>query len=428
MLAGGRGFWHKLFGMSDVKKAPSSAVLAEAKRQHAILSKVAVGIYPEKGQHGPDGLFDKLVLALTEKRPLKIKFGMDPTAPDLHLGHSVVLKVLRAFQDLGHTIQPLIGDYTTRIGDPAGRNKTRPPLDDAQIDANAKTYFAQVFKIVKDDPATLDLHYNSEWLKQLSFADTIKLCAQVTVAQIISREDFANRLAGNVPISMHELLYPIMQGYDSIGLGCDIELGGTDQTFNCLMGRQLMQARGLEPQIVMTFPLLVGLDGHDKMSKSKNNYIGLTEDAESMFGKTMSIPDEAMESWFDLLTDVEAKDRPAHPMEAKKLLAWTIAAEYHGAAAADTAKASFEKRFSKREIDADSLPVHEVALGGGIGLVDVVVAVGFGASKSETRRLVAQGGVKIDGEAVKDADMRFAAPITFILQVGKLKLAKVALV
>ncbi|NBV54940.1 MAG: tyrosine--tRNA ligase, partial [Proteobacteria bacterium] len=352
-------------------------------------------MYPEKGTHGPDGLFDKLVQALTENRPLKVKFGMDPTAPDLHLGHSVVLTKLRQFQDLGHTIQPLIGDYTTRIGDPSGRNTTRPPLTDAEIDANAKTYFNQVFKIVKNDPKTLDLHHNSEWLKNLTFADTIKLCAQVTVAQIIAREDFANRLAQNTPISMHELLYPIMQGYDSIGLMCDIELGGTDQTFNCLMGRHLMQARGLNPQIVITFPLLEGLDGSDKMSKSKGNYIGLTESAENIFGKTMSIPDKLLPRWFNLLTTVPEHERPEHPMQAKKLLAHTLTARFHTPAAANAAQTEFEHRFSNKELPTE---IPEIAYSGSRMLTDIIVGVGFAKSKSEARRLIEQGGVKVNSQ------------------------------
>ena len=402
--------------------AISAEILAEAKRQHAILVHGTAAVYPEKGVHGPDGLFDKLVLALSERRPLKVKFGMDPTAPDLHLGHALILRKLRQFQDLGHVIQPLIGDYTTRIGDPSGRNATRPPLDDAQIDANAKTYFTQVFKIVRDDPKTLDIHSNGEWLSKLSFADTIKLCAQVTVAQLTAREDFAKRLANQTPIAMHELLYPIMQGYDSIGLMCDIELGGTDQTFNCLMGRQLMQARDLVPQIVMTFPLLEGLDGVDKMSKSKGNYIGITESAEQMFGKTMSIPDSIMPRWFDLLTMVPPQERPTHPMEAKKLLARTITAQFYGDAMAAEAQAGFETRFSKGELDESKIPVV-VLKGESRALVDVLVELGFSASKSEARRLLEQGGVRVAGDVVKDGAL--IVPIKALIQVGKLKIARV---
>ena len=226
--------------MEESSGSFSDAVLVEARRQHAILSRGAAAIYPGPDRHGLDGLHHKLASALIDGRPLKVKFGMDPTAPDLHLGHCVVLNGMRRFQDLGHVAQPLIGDYTARIGDPSGRNKTRPPLSGEAIDANAQTYFDQVFRILDRDPKRLELLYNGQWLSRLSFAETIRLCAQVTVAQILSREDFATRLADNTAISMHELLYPIMQGYDSVAMKCDIELGGTDQTFNCLMGRQLI--------------------------------------------------------------------------------------------------------------------------------------------------------------------------------------------
>lgn len=405
------------------RPAPTPAILAEAKRQHAILSQGVAAIYPEKGTHGPDGLFDRLVEALQDGRPLKIKLGMDPTAPDLHLGHSVPLTAMRKFQDLGHIAQPLIGDYTARIGDPSGRNKTRPPLTGEAIDANAQTYYKQLFKIVDEAPEKVELLYNGQWLKDLSFADTIKLCAQVTAAQILAREDFAKRLSENTPISMHELLYPIMQAYDSVAMDCDIEFGGTDQTFNCLMGRQLMGALGKRPQVVMTYPLLEGLDGVEKMSKSKGNYIGVTEAPNEMFGKTMSIPDSILGRWFELLTPIAPADRPTHPMEAKKLLARTITARYHGEAAAVEAQAAFEQRFSKRELDVDSLA--EITLTEPCEtVVDVLVAVGFAASKSEARRLIAQGGVKINGEAVKNAD---AAPPTsaYVVQAGKLKAARV---
>ncbi|RYD49478.1 MAG: tyrosine--tRNA ligase, partial [Verrucomicrobiaceae bacterium] len=290
----------------NTKPAPTPEILAEATRQHAILSAGTAAIYPEKGTHGPDGLFDKLVEALTAGRPLKIKFGMDPTAADLHLGHTVVLNAMRKFQDLGHVALPLIGNYTALIGDPSGRNATRPPLTQEQIEANAETYMQQVYNVLDNNPERVKLMWNGDWLSKLTFAETIKLAAQTTVAQIIAREDFATRLENNTPISMHELLYPIMQGYDSIAMeereGCDIEFGGTDQTFNCLMGRQLMQSRGMKPQIVMTFPLLEGLDGVQKMSKSKNNYIGVTESPTDMFGKTMSIPDSILERWYTLLT------------------------------------------------------------------------------------------------------------------------------
>ncbi|HEY6256257.1 MAG TPA: tyrosine--tRNA ligase [Xanthobacteraceae bacterium] len=339
----------------------AAAVLSEVQRQHAILSHGTAAVYPGPDEHGFDGLHYKLADAVAKKRPLKVKLGMDPTAPDLHLGHSIVLGGMRRFQDLGHIAQPLIGDYTARIGDPAGRNKTRPPLSDAAIDANASTYFDQVFQILDSNPEKLELLYNGQWLSKLTFSDTIKLCAQVTVAQIIAREDFAKRLSENTPISMHELLYPIMQGYDSIAMNCDVEVGGTDQTFNCLMGRQLMQARGLEPQIVMTFPLLEGTDGIEKMSKSKGNYIALTDVPANMYGKVMSIPDSVLGRYHDLLTPIPHAERDRDPYGAKKALARLITARFHGAIAADGAAEDFATRFSAREIPID-LPEQTIEL------------------------------------------------------------------
>jgi len=411
-----------------MSKAPTPAILKEAARQHAILSAGTDSIYPQKGQHGPDGLFDKLVQALTENRPLRVKFGMDPTAPDIHLGHTVVLNALRKFQDLGHIAMPLIGNYTSLIGDPSGRNSTRPPLTEEQIADNAKTYLEQVYKVVSNTPGKVELMWNGDWLSKLTFADTIKLCAQVTVAQIIAREDFDTRLKEQVPISMHELLYPIMQGYDSVAMhergGCDIEFGGTDQTFNCLMGRQLMQARGLPPQIVITFPLLEGLDGVQKMSKSKGNYIGVTETPTDMFGKTMSIPDSLLERWHTLLTTIPAAKRPAHPMEAKKQLAHFITARFHGEQAAAEAQTAFESRFSKRETPQD-LPELKLPQTAFQTLTDLVVAANFATSKSEARRLIEQGGVKLNGTPHKSPTEAVTLKPPFTLQVGKLKLAKI---
>ncbi|TKW61222.1 MAG: tyrosine--tRNA ligase [Blastochloris viridis] len=413
---------------TTVPAKPSAEILAEAARQHAILSEGTAAIYPEKGVHGKDGLFDKLVTSLMENRPLRIKLGMDPTAPDIHLGHTVALNAMRKFQNLGHKVLPLIGNYTALIGDPSGRNSTRPPLTEEQIMQNAETYKEQIFKIIENDPAKCRLMWNGDWLKELSFADTIKLCAQVSVAQLIAKEDFGNRLANQTPISLHEFLYPLMQGYDSIAMqereGCDIEFGGTDQTFNCLMGRQLMQARGMEPQIVMTFPLLEGLDGVMKMSKSKANYIGVTENPTDMFGKTMSIPDSLLDRWYSLLTTIPAAERPSHPMEAKKKLAHFITARFHGEAAADEARTAFESRFSKREMPTD-MPELKLPLEALTTLTDLVVAANFATSKSEARRLIEQGGVKLNGEQHKDPTAPVKLETPFILQVGKLKLAKI---
>ncbi|MDD9911980.1 MAG: tyrosine--tRNA ligase [Alphaproteobacteria bacterium] len=391
-------------------------ILAEAQRQHDILSRGTAEILGGE-KDGKDGLFWKLVKSLQNETPLKVKFGMDPTAPDIHLGHTVVLTLLRRFQDLGHVAMPLIGDYTCRIGDPSGRNKTRPPLTGEEIDANAKTYFEQAFKVLSKDEKTLDLRYNGEWLKELSFADTIKLCAQVTVARIIEREDFTNRLQNNVPISMHELLYPIMQGYDSVAMECDIELGGTDQTFNCLMGRHLMQVRQMNPQIVITMPLLEGTDGVEKMSKSKNNYIGVHDEPNDMFGKVMSIPDNIMNRYFELLTDVPLDSLPEHPMDAKKMLGRIIVERFHHTDAAQEAQTDFETRFSQREVP-QNLPEKTITENLS-GILEVIVHVGFAESNSKARQLIKQNAVKVDGTTINDHTHEFQSGQTCVLQVGR---------
>ena len=411
-----------------------SKLIAEARRQHGIISRGVDTIYPEAGNtkaENADGLLLKLCESLKNGTPLKIKFGMDPTAPDIHLGHTVPLTILRRFQDLGHIAQLLIGSYTARIGDPSGRNKTRPPLSGEEIDANAKTYLAQAFKVLKNDPKVLEVLDNGQWLGKLTFAETISLAAQVTVAQITQREDFAKRLAENTPISLHELLYPLMQGYDSVAMQCDIELGGTDQTFNCLMGRQLMNsplnAGGKAPQAVITLPLLEGTDGIEKMSKSKKNYVGVTDAPADMFGKVMSIPDAIMPRWFNLLTDCAPNQRPAHPMEAKKLLGRILVTRFHDESAAHAAQADFETRFSKNEIPQDVAEVAKPLPAGGVGLLSLMVDLGFAESTSAARRLVQQGAVKKDGTPLPDAAHTFTAAETFVLQAGKRNMARVTL-
>ncbi len=406
--------------MSEQQKF-SPEVVAEAERQFAILQQGTEKIEPE------GGLLLKLKEAIRDNRPLKVKLGADPTAPDLHLGHSVILRKMRQFQELGHKVQFLIGGYTALIGDPSGRNKTRPPLTEAQINENAETYMAQVFKVLEKDEATLEILNNTTWLSKLDFADTIKLCAQVTVARIIEREDFSTRLAEGTPISMHELLYPIMQGYDSVAMECDIELGGTDQTFNCLMGRQLMQSRDMSPQIVMTFPLLEGTDGKDKMSKSKGNYIALQDEPNQMFGKIMSIPDELTEKYFRLLTDVDVNTLPSHPMDAKKLLGRTIVEMYHDEAAAKAAQEDFETRFSKNAIP-DELPEKDVQTEGGeIGLVKLLVSLEFAESNKAAKRLIEGGAVKINQEKMGDPQATITASEAIVVQAGKRKMARVTL-
>ncbi len=397
-------------------------ILQEAQKQHAHLARGVAHIYPAQGEHGHDGLLDKLILALQENRPLKVKLGCDPTAPDIHIGHTVILNLLKRFQDLGHKVQFVIGDYTTLIGDPSGRNDTRPPLTPTEIEQNAQTYLEQVHHVLDSQPDKLEILRNSSWLSQLNFADTIKLCAQVTVAQIIQREDFANRLANNTPISMHELLYPLMQGYDSVCMETDIEVGGTDQTFNCLMGRQLMQAKGMTPQVVITMPLLVGLDGKIKMSKSKHNTIAIQDQPDDMFGKIMSIPDDLLPNYFELLTDVATTDIPSHPMEAKKYLGRLITARFHDEAAAETAQQNFESRFSKKEIPTD-LPEHTLTETS-VQPVRLLQEVGFAASSSEARRLIQQGAVKLDDIPVSSVDAEVTINTPTVLQAGRRRMVR----
>lgn len=395
-------------------------IKAEAKRQHDILSAGTVDIVPE------GALLKKLEKSLATNTPLKVKLGVDPTAPDIHLGHTVVLQKLKQFQDLGHTAMLLIGDFTASIGDPSGRNKTRPPLSDADIQHNANTYMAQAFKVL--DKEHTQLLKNSAWCAGLSFADILKLLSNVTVSQILQREDFSNRYENNLPIAMHELLYPIMQGYDSVAMESDIELGGTDQTFNCLMGREMQKNAGQPLQVVMTLPLLEGTDGEKKMSKSVGNYIGLTDEPNDMFGKIMSIPDELMVKYFTLLTNMCMEELPQHPMDAKKKLARTLITRFHNEDAALEAQKDFETRFSDNAIP-DELPEHTIHVeADGIGIAALMVAVGFTASNGEGMRLIKQNAVKIDGSPVNDPkQMLTASPDAFVLQAGKRKMARVTL-
>ncbi len=362
--------------------------------------------------------------------PLRIKFGLDPTAPDLHLGHTVVFNKMRQLQDLGHTVIPLIGDFTTLIGDPSGRNSTRPPLTREQIMANAKTYFDQLRMVLDIDRA--EVRYNSEWSDPLGAQGMIKLAAKTTVARMMERDDFAKRFASGTPISVHEFLYPLMQGYDSVALRSDLELGGTDQKFNLLMGRQLQVDAGQEPQCILTMPLLEGLDGVDKMSKSKGNYVGITEDANSMYAKVMSISDELMWRWYPLLSfraeaDVATLKREIdagrNPRDAKHALAVEITARFHDAAAAERAAQDFVNR-SKGGIPDD---IESVALSGApLAIGQLLKQARLAPSTSEALRLVEQGGVRIDGAVVSDKALKLDAG-TFIVQVGKRKFARVTL-
>ena len=362
--------------------------------------------------------------------PLRIKFGLDPTAPDLHLGHTVVFHKMRQLQDLGHTVIPLIGDFTSTIGDPSGRNSTRPPLTREQIEANAKTYFDQLRLVL--DMERAEIRYNSEWSDPLGARGMIQLAARYTVARMMERDDFSKRFAGNTPISVHEFLYPLMQGYDSVALKSDLELGGTDQKFNLLMGRHLQQEYGQEPQCILTMPLLEGLDGVEKMSKSKGNYIGITEPANTMFAKVLSISDELMWRWYTLLSHrAEAEiaalkrevDGGRNPKDAKLQLAHEITARFHGAAAAEAAEADFNLRARggiPDQIDSITLAGAPLQIG------TVLKQANLATSTSEALRLVDGNGVRVDGAVVTDKSLRLVAG-TYVVQVGKRKFARVTL-
>ncbi|MBV6305424.1 tyrosine--tRNA ligase [Candidimonas humi] len=363
--------------------------------------------------------------------PLRIKLGLDPTAPDIHLGHTVVLNKMRQLQDLGHTVIFLIGDFTSMIGDPSGRNATRPPLTAEQIKENAKTYYAQASLVL--DPARTEIRYNSEWSDPLGARGLIQLASRYTVARMMEREDFTRRYKGGIPISVHEFLYPLMQGYDSVALKADLELGGTDQKFNLLVGRELQKEYGQEPQCVLTMPLLEGTDGVDKMSKSKGNYIGISESPASMFGKLMSISDTLMWRYYELLS-FRSMDEIAllqkqvkegrNPRDTKVMLALEIVARFHTQQAAQGALADFEARFRDGAIP-DDMP--EVQLGAApLGILKVLREAGLVASGAEAQRNVEQGGVRVDGDRIEDKALMLPAG-TYVVQVGKRKFARVTL-
>ena len=375
----------------------------------------------------------KLARSESTGKPLRIKLGLDPTAPDIHIGHTVVLNKMRQLQDLGHQVIFLIGDFTTLIGDPSGRNSTRPPLTPEQIKFNAETYYTQAAKVL--DPARTEIRYNSEWCDALGARGMIQLSAKYTVARMMERNDFHQRFTDGSSISLHEFLYPLLQGYDSVALKSDLELGGTDQKFNLLMGRHLQQEYGQEPQCILTMPLLAGLDGVDKMSKSKNNYIGITEDANTMFAKVLSISDELMWRWYTLLSfksmaDIEALQAEVaagrNPKDAKVALAKEITARFHSAAAADAAEADFTNR-SKGGVP-DEIPEVSLAAGegGALGIGLVLKQSGLAPSTSEANRLIDGGGVRVDSGVVSDKGLKLKAG-TYVVQVGKRKFARVTL-
>ena len=376
---------------------------------------------------------DDLVQKLKDNKTLTIKVGFDPTAPDLHLGHTVLLRKMRQLQDLGHKVIFLIGDFTGKIGDPTGKNKTRPPLTDKEIEENAKTYQDQVFKVLDKDKTVVD--FNSRWGDKMSGADMIKLAAQSTVARMIERDDFSKRFKNNQPISIHEFLYPLMQGYDSVELEVDMELGGTDQKFNLLVGRDLQKSAGSKPQTIMTLPLLEGLDGVKKMSKSEDNYIGITESADQIFGKTMSIPDDVMFKWFDLLSFRSPEeisllkkeiDNGANPRDAKIMLALELAERFTNKDEAMQAQENFSKKFAKNEVPSnieekahkiDQIPA----------LPNLLKDLGMVTSTSDALRLIQQGAVKINQEKVEDKDTILGLNEKMLLQVGKKKYLYVTL-
>ena len=363
-------------------------------------------------------------------QPLRIKLGLDPTAPDIHIGHTVVLNKMRQLQDLGHQVIFLIGDFTTLIGDPSGRNSTRPPLTPEQIKANAETYYQQASLVL--DPERTEIRYNSEWCAPLGAAGMVQLAAKYTVARMMERDDFQKRYSTGQSISLHEFLYPLLQGYDSVALKADLELGGTDQKFNLLMGRHLQQEYGQEPQCVLTMPLLVGLDGVDKMSKSKNNYIGITENANTMFAKVLSISDTLMWDWYTLLSfrslaQIEALKagiaHGANPKDAKVALAKEITARFHSAAAADAAEQDFMHR-SKGGVPAEMAGVQ--LPGAPLGIAAVLKQAHLAPSTSEAYRLMDGGGVRVEGSVVSDRSLKLDAG-TYVVQVGKRKFARVTL-
>jgi tyrosyl-tRNA synthetase len=378
---------------------------------------------------------DELRSKLASGRRLRVKLGLDPTAPDLHLGHTVVINKLRQFQELGHQVQFLIGDFTGMIGDPSGRNATRPPLSPEQIQANARTYQEQVFKIL--DPDRTEILFNSTWMTELGAAGMIKLAATHTVARMLERDDFAKRYRANQPIAIHELLYPLAQGYDSVAMRSDIELGGTDQKFNLLVGRELQKHYGQEPQVILTMPLLEGLDGVNKMSKSLGNYIGITEPASEIFGKAMSISDTLMWRYYELVSfrseaevaklraEVEAG---RNPRDAKVMLAEEITSRFHGVAAGARAREEFDARFRQGAMPEDMPEVSVATSGEPIRITQVLKETGLTASISEAMRMIDQGGVKIDGERVSDKAATMPPGGAAVLQVGKRKFARVRLV
>ncbi len=398
----------------------------EVKRQMAIYSQGVQEIIPT------EELKNKIAKSLLENKPLKIKLGLDPSAPDVHLGHTVVLNKMRQFQENGHVIQLIIGDFTGKIGDPTGKSVARKQLTDEEVQHNAKTYFEQFAKVIDMDK--VELHYNSKWLSELNFEDVIQLAGKITVARLLERDDFEERIALGKPISLHEFFYPLMQGYDSVVLESDIELGGTDQHFNILMGRHFQEKFGKEKQVALLMPLLEGLDGVEKMSKSKKNYIGIDESPQEMYGKAMSIPDELMMKYFELITDFtpvqiqftkeQLKSGELHPRDAKMLLGKTIVRMYHGQEEAEKAENHFVSVFQQGAIP-EAIPVLEWKGDMKTSIIDLLVGLQMLGSKSEARRMIENNGVKVNGNKVENPQLHLVITDGLIVQVGKRKFVKV---
>ncbi|MFD2169392.1 tyrosine--tRNA ligase [Tumebacillus lipolyticus] len=413
--------------MTKEEQVLDPSIQAEIDRQLATIRRGAVEIIPE------EELVAKLKKSLLKNKPLHIKLGLDPSAPDIHLGHTVVLQKMRQFQDLGHHVTIIIGDYTGMIGDPTGKSETRKQLTVEQVKENAQTYVKQLFKVL--DQTKTSIRYNSEWLAPMNFADVIALAAKTTVARMLERDDFEKRYNSQQAISLHEFFYPLMQGYDSVALECDVELGGTDQKFNLLMGRMLQKEYGKEQQIILTMPLIEGLDGVQKMSKSLGNYIGIDEAPNEMYGKTMSIPDELMMKYYELVTDLPTAEVEAikaefdggqlHPRDLKMRLGREIVRMYHGEDAALAAEDNFKTIFQKRALPTD-IPVVEMEAGT-VWIVKLLVDLGMAPSNGEARRLVQQGGVKIDEVKVDAADAQIELVDGMVVQAGKRKFAKIKL-
>ncbi|KUK36057.1 MAG: Tyrosine--tRNA ligase [Thermacetogenium phaeum] len=410
-----------------------SRLIKDLQKQLEVIRRGVVEIVPE------DELIRKLKRSLDEDRPLRVKLGMDPTAPDIHLGHTVVLHKLRQFQELGHEVVLILGDFTGRIGDPTGRSETRAQLTEEQIMENVATYKEQAGKILDMDRTRVV--FNSTWLAKLTFADVVTLAAKYTVARMLERDDFARRYQEGIPIGIHEFLYPLMQGYDSVALNADVELGGTDQKFNLLVGRDLQREFGQEPQVAIMVPILEGLDGVQKMSKSLGNYIGISEPPKEIYGKAMSLPDELIVRYFELVTPVSIEDvreiksgleeGTLHPRDAKMRLARELVRMFHGEEAAQDAEKEFVAVFQKGEIPSD-MPVvvlesEELGDDGGIWLPKLLALAGLVESTSAGKRFIGQGAVKVDGERIVDPEARVIVKDGMVIQVGKRKFARIAL-